>query len=124
MKKYILLFVLLFFLLLDNVFSQTVYISATGQHYHTSACKNVNKNSNHMQVSDALAHGYTPCTICHPPTGASKSVHSKKTKKSTSKTSSAKSTKSTQCTATIKSGTRCTQMTKSPNGKCVQHGGK
>jgi hypothetical protein len=28
-----------------------------------------------------------------------------------------------QCTATTQKGTRCKRMTKSPNGKCWQHGG-
>jgi hypothetical protein len=28
-----------------------------------------------------------------------------------------------QCSAITKKGTRCTRMTKSPNGKCWQHGG-
>jgi len=124
MKKYFLFLAAIFSLLSGNAFAQTVYISSTGQHYHTSSCKNVNKKSTSMQVYDAQQHGYSPCAICHPPTKPSKSASNKKTKKAPSKTPPAKATKSTQCTAITKSGARCTQLTKSPNGKCAQHGGK
>jgi hypothetical protein len=93
MKKYFLLFIAIFAVLSGNVFSQTVYISATGQHYHTLACKNVNKNSTQMQVSDALNHGYTPCKICHPPMKPGKSATNKKGKKNPAKAPPAKSKK-------------------------------
>ena len=95
MKKNFLVFAILFALLYGKTFSQTVYVSSTGQHYHTSACKNVNKNSRSMQVSDALDHGYTPCSTCHPPAKAGKSSAKKKTKKTSSKKTPAKATKPT-----------------------------
>ena len=95
MKKHSLLLLIFFALLFGKMFSQTVYVTSTGQHYHTATCKNVNKNSRSMQVSDALGHGYTPCSTCHPPMKAGKSSPKKKTKKTSSKKSPAKATKPT-----------------------------
>ena len=123
MKKYFLLLVAILVFLSGSIFSQTVYITSTGQHYHTASCKNVGKTSTKMQVSDALQRGYTPCPTCHPPHEKSKSSSTSKTKKAPAKTSTAKTAKSVQCSAKTKSGNRCTQMTKSPNGLCSQHGG-
>ena len=68
MKKYFLIIPLLFLLISANVFSQKVYITPNGQHYHTSKCKLVNKNSTALTLPQAWANGKTPCDKCHPPT--------------------------------------------------------
>ena len=57
-----------FFLLAGKSFSQKVYITQTGQHYHTAKCKLVNKNSTALTLPQAFAAGKTPCDKCHPPT--------------------------------------------------------
>ena len=83
MKKQLTVFIffLFSFVMLSGVqaFSQTVYVTQSGQHYHTSKCKLINKNSQSMTVSKAQMLNYTPCDKCHPPTKES-SASSKKRK--------------------------------------------
>ena len=68
MKKYFLIIPILFLLISVNSFSQKVFITQTGQHYHTAKCKLVNKNSTALTLPQAFAAGKTPCDKCHPPT--------------------------------------------------------
>ncbi len=63
--------IVIFFLFASSVtFAQKVYITQTGQHYHTAKCKMVNKNSSSLNLTQAIATGRTPCDKCHPPTTA------------------------------------------------------
>ncbi len=44
----------------------TVYITATGSKYHRSGCSYLRKSSYAINVYDAQAKGYTPCSRCNP----------------------------------------------------------
>ena len=59
-----------FFLLLSAMaFSQTVYISQTGDKFHTKQCKFYNKNFEAIPLWKARdTYGKKPCSHCHPPT--------------------------------------------------------
>ncbi len=79
MKKYLLLFSVLFLFSMANVFSQTVYINENAsKHYHVSTCKYVNKQSTALNLNNAMLMGFTPCKECKPPTDISKPVQKKK----------------------------------------------
>src|ERR1019366_1138875 len=128
MKKQFVLLTAIFALLIGNVFSQTVYVTKTGKKYHSENCSYL-KSKISISLSDALAKGYTACSKCNPPTSATQSQPQQNTSQNqpqdnTSPTNN-NSTQSTsvQCSATTKAGNRCSRMTKSPNGKCWQHGG-
>lgn len=45
----------------------TVYVTRTGTKYHRAGCRSLAKSSIPMALKDAVAKGYTPCSICKPP---------------------------------------------------------
>jgi competence protein ComEC len=47
--------------------SITVYITNTGEKYHLGSCRYLKKSKIAISLSDAKARGYTPCSVCHPP---------------------------------------------------------
>jgi len=125
MKKQLLLFVVFFLFLMGNLFAQTVYITKTGTKYHKATCKYLSKSSISISLTDALAQGYTECSVCKPSsvTTTTTGTTTTTTTTGTTGTTTKQQTQSEQCSATTKAGTRCKRMTLSPNGKCWQHGG-
>lgn len=49
----------------------TVYVTTTGKKYHNSNCRSVKKSKLPISLSDAIAKGYEPCKLCHPPVAGS-----------------------------------------------------
>lgn len=47
--------------------SQTVYITKSGNKYHTSGCSSLSKSKIPISLKDAKAKRYTPCSKCNPP---------------------------------------------------------
>lgn len=47
--------------------STTVYITKTGEKYHTSGCQYLKKSKISISLQDAVSSGYTACSKCHPP---------------------------------------------------------
>lgn len=45
----------------------TVYVTTTGTKYHVENCRSLKKSKVSISLSDAIAKGYDPCKICHPP---------------------------------------------------------
>jgi len=45
----------------------TVYITKTGEKYHRAGCRYLSQSSIPIKLSDAIAQGYTPCSVCNPP---------------------------------------------------------
>lgn len=45
----------------------TVYITETGNKYHTSGCRYLSKSKIAITLDEAKARGYTPCGVCKPP---------------------------------------------------------
>lgn len=46
---------------------ETVYVTKTGQKYHTKSCRYVRNGKTPMKLADAVKEGYTPCSVCNPP---------------------------------------------------------
>lgn len=44
-----------------------VYITDSGKKYHQENCRSLKKSKTSISLSDAIAKGYEPCKICHPP---------------------------------------------------------
>lgn len=44
-----------------------VYITKTGSKYHKAGCRYLSQSSIPIKLSDAIAQGYTPCSVCNPP---------------------------------------------------------
>jgi len=45
----------------------TVYITKTGEKYHTGSCRYLSKSKIPITLKDAKARGYGPCSVCKPP---------------------------------------------------------
>jgi micrococcal nuclease len=45
----------------------TVYITRTGAKYHSSGCRYLSRSLIPISLKDAVARGYTPCSVCNPP---------------------------------------------------------
>ncbi|MEA4947085.1 MAG: hypothetical protein VB058_05930 [Oscillospiraceae bacterium] len=76
MKRFIALFlsivllvgaVLPIFVFADNG-DTTVYITKTGECYHSYGCQYLKKSCIAISLSDAVNQGYRPCSKCNPPT--------------------------------------------------------
>ena len=44
-----------------------VYITDTGEKYHSNGCQYLRKSKHAISLDDAKASGYTACSKCHPP---------------------------------------------------------
>jgi hypothetical protein len=45
-----------------------VYITKTGKKYHADGCRSLAKSKTAITLRDAVARGYTACSLCKPPT--------------------------------------------------------
>ncbi len=134
MKKYfsLLPLVLLYFFAVvqpvqaQSAESKKVYITRTGEKYHTASCRYIKTSGKAVDLSEAVK-SYEPCKVCKP----SKLSSSDSTNVTTTprivpaeidyRKSSQKSTTSVQCSGTTKAGNRCKRKTTSANGRCYQH---
>jgi hypothetical protein len=105
----LLFFILVFFSV--NGYGQgeadSVCVTNTGSKYHLRHCHYLRSSSIRILRSDAIKQGYTPCTVCKPPTS-----------EDDANTSPAASQ---QCIAKTKAGARCKRTTTASNGRCWQH---
>ena len=44
-----------------------VYITKTGEKYHTERCSSLKKSKISISLGEAVAKGYEPCKLCKPP---------------------------------------------------------
>jgi hypothetical protein len=68
-SKVVFAVILFISLLCSFVFAEsiTVYITKTGEKYHTSTCRYLNKSKISIELKDAIEQGYEPCKVCKPP---------------------------------------------------------
>jgi len=127
MKKLILLSLLFVSFIFANTTisqSQTVYVTKSGKKYHTGECRYTSNNSVSIDLSEALDRGYEPCKVCKPISNQDSNALTGSDKNRREGIENPKQgVEKVQCSASTKSGSRCKRKTKSPNGKCWQHGG-
>lgn len=106
-----------------NTFAQNVYVTKTGEKYHTETCRYLKYSKKEITLQKAFELGYTACSVCKPASklNTSKSQPISQHTTSSQTNSSNKKATSTQCTGITKSGARCKRMTTNANGKCYQH---
>lgn len=46
--------------------TDTVHVTSSGTKFHKAGCRYLSKSDTPMSRSDALAQGYTPCSVCNP----------------------------------------------------------
>ena len=80
----------------------TVYVTKSGDKYHSDGCSSLKKSKISIALKDAVAKGYSPCSKCNPVSldvaGGSESTKAATSKTSTSKASTASSTKTATTT--------------------------
>lgn len=116
-----------------SVFAQTVHVTKTGSKYHSAGCQYLSHSDFSVELMKAKQQGLTACSRCNPsktssgsnneatPRSSSKSAKPSKPDQSNNENNTSSPE---QCSAITKAGTKCTRETKSPNGKCWQHGGR
>jgi micrococcal nuclease len=113
--------------------SSTVFITKTGAKYHKDGCSSLRKSKIPKTLSEAINAGYSPCSLCNPPTTSSSrsslvssEIDSQSGSKASSSSSStsyrSSSSGSGQCQAITKKGTRCKRKAKAGSNYCWQHG--
>lgn len=112
------LLILFFFLTSQIGYSQTVYVTKTGEKYHDDGCRYLSRSKISTTLQDAKENGYTACSVCKP-SSTVKSSTQKVT--STPAPAPVRKATSTQCTGMTKANKRCLRMTTSANGRCYQH---
>ncbi|PQJ77992.1 DUF5763 domain-containing protein [Polaribacter porphyrae] len=113
MKKYILIFFILFSF---QISSQNVYKTPSGKKYHLASCRMVeNVSKKLLGKTDISKHHLSPCKICKPPRVEDLVNTFNFTNKAVGKS------KSVRCKGTTKKGSRCKHFTKIANGYCYQH---
>ena len=107
----------------SNVTAQSVYITKTGEKYHTESCRYLKYSKKEVTLEDAMSFSYEACLVCKP----SAKLNSKEksplieTKKASQAKPPQRKATASQCTGTTKSGSRCKRRTKNTSGRCYQH---
>lgn len=50
----------------DDNNSYTVYVTDSGSKYHSAGCRYLWNSQNAIDINDAIAEGYTACSVCNP----------------------------------------------------------
>ncbi len=50
----------------EDTNGHAVYITETGKKYHSGGCRHVKKSKIAIDINDARAQGYEPCSVCNP----------------------------------------------------------
>jgi len=100
---------LLLLLLSYAATAQTVYITRTGEKYHSASCQYLSKSKISILLDSAKVKGYTACSVCKP------------AGRITPTQGQTQPTVSRQCSGITKAGARCKRMTTDASGRCYQH---
>jgi hypothetical protein len=126
MKTKIQLLLLLIGLVLSPALAQTAYVTKTGKKYHIETCRYLSSSSIPIDLSDAISKGYGACSVCNPNSNlksGSTNYGIQKSLQNQTNYPDSQIGQSSRCSATTKAGSQCSRVTKSPNGRCWQHGG-
>jgi hypothetical protein len=97
----------------------TVYVTKSGEKYHSASCPYLGKSSVAMPLEKARGAGYAPCSRCQaPPTHEGAESRERASKAGRGRSTS----KSKQCAAMTEEGTRCKRKAASGSSYCWQHG--
>lgn len=103
----------------------TVYITNTGNKYHTNACRYLGKSALPISLKDICTRGYGPCSECGPPNCqlpavVKDSIVSHQKADLPMENKNAEETMM-RCSGTTKAGKQCKRKTKDSDGRCFQH---
>lgn len=103
-----------------------VYITKTGEKYHTENCHYLKYSRTEIELDKAKDRGYTACSVCKPGAGAMPKDTSNG-ENGTNRTVPAApaqrtgTTTTKRCSATTQAGSQCKRTTSDSSGKCWQH---
>lgn len=66
MKQLFLLLSMFFVFSITSNYAQKVYVTKSGDKYHSKDCQYAKKDATEMNLSDAVAKKLKPCTVCNP----------------------------------------------------------
>jgi len=113
MKKHILWIGFFLSLLITHLNAQTVFITKTGEKYHTNDCRHLSNSRSSIELNEALNKGYEACKVCRPTQTPANSKQ-----KINKENALQQNTASHQCSAPTSKGARCKHKTNSANGFC------
>ncbi len=99
----------------------TVYVTRTGEKYHSAGCRYLARSQIPMALAEAAAR-FGACSLCRPPTISTPPTAAAAS--SSSVTSPPASVASGRCQATTKRGTQCSRTAQPGRSYCWQHGGR
>lgn len=109
-----------------NVFAQTVYKSKSESKYHLLSCRYLEQNHDSLDLSFALKNGFSPCSVCNPPTKVGQAIKSNapmnmgKTEMKPKMNSTTNMT-AQQCAFVMKDGMRCPEKAVAGSIYCMGH---
>ncbi|MBS9768691.1 MAG: hypothetical protein KGV44_14305 [Flavobacteriaceae bacterium] len=109
MKK---LLTILFFVLGNVLYAQSLYKTPSGKKYHLGSCRMVKNVSKKIDKNTINYYHLMPCRICKPPIYRFYGGFSDK---------SVGKSLTVRCKGKTKRGTRCKHKTRLANGYCYQH---
>jgi len=98
----------------------TVYVTQTGEKYHSAGCRYLARS----QIPMALAHAaarFGPCSVCRPPTVTSAPTTMGVVSAPRLPAAPAAPASSGRCQATTKRGTQCSRSAQAGRSYCWQH---
>lgn len=122
-KSIKIVFIALFLVIGTRCHSQTqeVYITKTGEKYHTENCHYLKNSKIVITLEKALETGYEACKVCKPIRRSNSNIESSRSLISTQASKEPSKSQSVQCSGKTKKGLRCKRMTTNSNGRCYQH---
>tara|TARA_Y100000815_G_scaffold167337_1_gene151912 strand:+ start:1779 stop:2156 length:378 start_codon:yes stop_codon:yes gene_type:complete len=101
--------------------TQEVYITKTGEKYHTENCRYLKTSKIVITLEKALENGYEACKVCNPIRRSNSNIESSRSLISTQASKEPSKSQSVQCSGKTKKGLRCKRITTNSNGRCYQH---
>ncbi len=100
-----------------------VYITNTGNKYHTSVCRYLGKSAFPVSLEDACSRHYGPCSDCTPPVCrvviAAKDSFAAPVRSPGENINSEKT--AIRCSGITQKGKQCKRKTNDADGRCFQH---
>lgn len=97
-----------------NTQAITVYVTRTGEKYHSAGCRHLARSQIPMALVDAAAR-YGPCSVCRPPALSAPSTAAAVSTPTRPVASSGR------CQATTRRGTQCSRNAQAGRSYCWQH---
>jgi hypothetical protein len=110
-----------------NVCAQTVYKSKAESKYHMIGCRYLDQSHDSLDLTFAIKKGFSPCSVCNPPTKVGSVTKSTPAPMGMGKTemkpqmNSSTNVASKQCAFVLSDGTKCPEKAVAGSIYCMVH---